>query len=226
MSTDLFYSKRAERATGLVLTSKDWVLGEIIECLELEPFEEVIPWIVNLSLMCTDYTSSDQDRLNEAVPVYFPSHTYRSESLLFKCPCQVYCGVCNFPHDRPTLSISTSATLQYIRGGRWPNGLGVCLARMKGHGFESHAGTFPDFFCQGICFAGVDSCCLSLLVTLWAGKLFLSYQIYIVSLCIECIYLFLYRIHGLISNLIIHLWAFFIFLVTHELGDKNKSFNT
>ena len=27
--------------------------------------------------------------------------------LLFKCMCQVYCNVCNVPHDRPTLSIST-----------------------------------------------------------------------------------------------------------------------
>ena len=41
----------------------------------------------------------------------------------------MYCGVCSVPHDRPTLSISTSVTLRYIRGSRWPNGLGVCLAR-------------------------------------------------------------------------------------------------
>ena len=36
--------------------------------------------------------------------------------LLLKCPCQVYYGVCNVPHDRPTLSISTSVSLWYIHG--------------------------------------------------------------------------------------------------------------
>ena len=62
--------------------------------------------------------------------------------ILFKCPCQVYCGVYNDPNDRPTVSISTSVALLYIRGSRWPYGLGVCL---EGHGFDSRAGTFNIF---------------------------------------------------------------------------------
>ena len=37
-----------------------------------------------------------------------------------------------------------------------------------GRGFESHVGISPDFFCRGICRAGADLCCLSLIVTLWA----------------------------------------------------------
>ena len=52
----------------------------------------------------------------------------------------------------------------------YPHGLGVCL---EGRGFESHASTFPDFFCRGICCTGVNSCCLSLIATLLVGKLFL-----------------------------------------------------
>ena len=51
--------------------------------------------------------------------------------LPFRFPYQVYCGVCNVSHDRPTLSISTSVTLRYICGSRWPYGLGVCLARKR-----------------------------------------------------------------------------------------------
>ena len=48
------------------------------------------------------------------------------------CSCQVYCGVCDVRHDPPpTLSISTSVTLRYIRGSRWPNGLGICLVRRR-----------------------------------------------------------------------------------------------
>ena len=43
----------------------------------------------------------------------------------------------------------------------------------EGRGFESHAGIFPDFFCRGICCAGVDLCCLSLIITLRVGMLFL-----------------------------------------------------
>ena len=43
-------------------------------------------------------------------------------------------------------------------------------------GFDSRAGPFPDFYCWDICFPGVDLCCLSLIVTLWVGKLFLSYS--------------------------------------------------
>ena len=30
--------------------------------------------------------------------------------------------------------------------------------RAEGRGFDSRGGTFPDFFCQGICCAGVDLC--------------------------------------------------------------------
>ena len=45
----------------------------------------------------------------------------------------------------------------------------------EGRGFKSRAGTFPDFCCRGICCAGVGLCCLCLIVTLWLGKLFLSY---------------------------------------------------
>ena len=32
----------------------------------------------------------------------------------------------------------------------------------EGRGFDSCATTFPKFFCQGICHAEVDLCCLSL----------------------------------------------------------------
>ena len=74
----------------------------------------------------------------------------------------------------PTLSISTSVTWRYICGSWWPNGW-VSALHAEGCGFESHADTFPVFFCWGICCAGVDLCCLSLIVTLWVGKLFLSY---------------------------------------------------
>ena len=56
---------------------------------------------------------------------------YRVIDLLFKCPCQVYCGVCNVSHDRQTLSISASVTLRYICESWWSNGLGVCLARRR-----------------------------------------------------------------------------------------------
>ena len=57
---------------------------------------------------------------------------------------------------------------------------------VEGCGFDYRAGTFPDFFCRGICCGGVNLCYLSLIVTLWVGKLFLlSYSIYSVSLCIE-----------------------------------------
>ena len=54
----------------------------------------------------------------------------------------------------------------------------------EGRGFDSRAGTFRNFFCRSIGCAGVDLCCLSLIVTLWIGKLFfLSYLIYLASLC-------------------------------------------
>ena len=43
----------------------------------------------------------------------------------------------------------------------------------EGRGFESRAGVFPDFFYRDICLAGVDLCCLRLIVTLWVGILFL-----------------------------------------------------
>ena len=69
-----------------------------------------------------------------------------------------------------------------------PLGLMVLASALhaEGRGFESRAGTFPDFFCWGICCAGVDLCYLSLIVTFWVGKLFLSYSlIYSVSLSIE-----------------------------------------
>ena len=52
----------------------------------------------------------------------------------------------------------------------YPHGSGVYL---EGRGFESRASTFPDFFCPGICCAGVNLCCLSLIATLLVGKLFL-----------------------------------------------------
>ena len=39
----------------------------------------------------------------------------------------------------------------------------------------AHSSIF--FFCRGIRCVGVDLCCLSLIVTLWDGKLFLSYYI-------------------------------------------------
>ena len=46
----------------------------------------------------------------------------------------------------------------------------------KGRGLDSHSSTLPSCFCQGICLAGVNSCCLSLTVTLWVRKLsLLSY---------------------------------------------------
>ena len=57
---------------------------------------------------------------------------YQVTDFLFKVPCQVFCGVCNVPYDCPTLSISTSVSLRYIRGGWWHNGLGVCLACRHG----------------------------------------------------------------------------------------------
>ena len=47
-------------------------------------------------------------------------------------------------------------------------------------------GIFPYFFCRGICHAGVDLCCLSLIATFWVGILFLlSYIWYSVDHCIE-----------------------------------------
>ena len=52
----------------------------------------------------------------------------------------------------------------------------VWASALQGRGFESRAGTFPDFFCRGTCCAGVDLCCPSLIVTFWVGKLFLSYS--------------------------------------------------
>ena len=39
----------------------------------------------------------------------------------------------------------------------------------EGRRFDSCAGTFPDFFCPGICCAGIDLCYLSLIVTFWVG---------------------------------------------------------
>ena len=47
----------------------------------------------------------------------------------------------------------------------------TCYA--KGCGFDTHVGIFPDFFCRVICHAGVDLCCLSFIVTLRVGILFL-----------------------------------------------------
>ena len=70
----------------------------------------------------------------------------------------------NVPHDRPTLSIRTLVTLRYIRGG------------LMVWAYALHTeGCWFDFFCRGICCRGVDLCCVSLIVTLWVGKLFLSY---------------------------------------------------
>ena len=43
----------------------------------------------------------------------------------------------------------------------------------EGCGFGSSTVIFPDFFCRGICRAGVNLCCLSLIVTLWVGMPFL-----------------------------------------------------
>ena len=46
-----------------------------------------------------------------------------------------------------------------------------------------HTGIFPDFFCRGICCAGVNLCGLSLFVTFWVGILFtLSFKWYSVDL--------------------------------------------
>ena len=90
-----------------------------------------------------------------------------------------------FPHDCPTLSISTSVSLLFIRGDRWLYGLGVCLAHIR-LWVRVPARTFPFCSCLDICCAGVDLCCLCLIVPFWVGKLFLSYSlIYSVSLCIE-----------------------------------------
>ena len=53
-------------------------------------------------------------------------------------------------------------------------------------GLESHAGKFPDFFCRVICRARVHLCCLSLIVTLWVGILFLpSYIWYSVDIVLS-----------------------------------------
>ena len=67
--------------------------------------------------------------------------------------------------------------LLYICGSWWPYGL-VIFLYAEGHGYDSCDDTFPDFFLLELCHAGVDLCCLSLIVTIWLGKLFfLSYSI-------------------------------------------------
>ena len=65
----------------------------------------------------------------------------------------------------------------------WPSAL-----HTEGCGLESRTGTYPVFFCRGICCAGVDLCCLhvSLIVTLWVGNCYFHiHKLYSVSLCIE-----------------------------------------
>ena len=70
----------------------------------------------------------------------------------------------------------------------------------EGRGLDSRASTFPNFFCRGICRAEVNLCCLSLIVTLWVGILFLlSYNdiqlTYVPSnQSPVCVYMFLNRL--------------------------------
>ena len=83
--------------------------------------------------------------------------------ILYKTSKQEYCGVCKIPHNRQTLSISTSVTPGFIRRGRWPNGLGVCLARRRSC-VRVPCQNFPRFFYRGFCCVGVDLCCLTLVL--------------------------------------------------------------
>ena len=94
---------------------------------------------------------------------------YQVIDLLYKCSCQVNCGFCNVSHDCPTLSISTSVTLRYIRGSRLPNGLSVCLTRRRSW-VRFPRRHIPRFLPSGFRYAGVDLCCLSVIVTLLVGK--------------------------------------------------------
>ena len=82
--------------------------------------------------------------------------------LLFKCPCQVYCGVCNVPQERPTFfhkHISYTAVYPWELVAEWfgrlPWTQTVVVSIPRRH--------IPRYFSVGIfaACAGVDLCCVS-----------------------------------------------------------------